>query len=97
MILFYTLLAVNLIAFILIGYDKNQAQNKSKRISEKTLLTIVFIGGIIGSSLGMLFFKHKTAKKSYLVKFWLIVVVQIFLFISTSKIYTQQMIIDWVQ
>lgn len=38
MILLYTFLAVNLIAFVLIGYDKKLAQNNKRRISEKALL-----------------------------------------------------------
>lgn len=61
------------------GYDKKLAQNNKRRISEKTLLTFVVIGGTVGSGLGMLFFKHKTSKRSYLLKFWLIVVIQIFI------------------
>lgn len=77
MILLYTFLVLNLIAFILIGYDKKRAQNNKRRISEKTLLTFVLIGGTIGSGLGMLAFRHKTVKTSYLLKFWLIVVVQL--------------------
>ena len=59
------------------GYDKKLAQNNKRRISEKTLLSFVFVGGTIGSGLGMLFFRHKTAKRSYLLKFWLIVILQI--------------------
>jgi uncharacterized membrane protein YsdA (DUF1294 family) len=59
------------------GYDKKLAQNNKRRISEKTLLTFVGIGGTIGSGLGMLFFRHKTAKRSYLLKFWLILILQI--------------------
>ena len=77
MILLYTFLVINIIAFILMGYDKKLAQNNKRRISEQTLLTFVSIGGTIGSGLGMLFFRHKTAKRSYLLKFWLIVIVQI--------------------
>ena len=77
--LLYTFLALNLIAFVLIGYDKNLAKNNKRRISEKTLLSFVFIGGTIGSGLGMLAFKHKTVKKSYLLKFWLIVFIQLLL------------------
>ena len=77
MILLYTFLALNLIAFILIGYDKKQAQKNKKRISEKMLLVFGLIGGTIGSGIGMLFFRHKTAKRSYLLKFWLIVILQI--------------------
>ena len=77
MLLFYTFLALNLFAFSIIGYDKNLAKKKQRRISEKTLLTFVFFGGTIGSGLAMLIFKHKTAKKNYLLKFWLIVILQI--------------------
>jgi uncharacterized membrane protein YsdA (DUF1294 family) len=77
MILLYTFLALNLIAFILIGYDKNLAKNNKRRISELTLLSFVGIGGTIGSGLGMLFFRHKTLKKSYLLKFWVIVITQV--------------------
>lgn len=77
MILLYTFLALNLIAFILMGYDKKLAQNNKRRISEKTLLSFVSIGGTVGSGLGMLFFRHKTAKKNYILKFWFIVVLQL--------------------
>lgn len=76
MILLYTFLALNIIAFVLMGYDKKLAQNNKRRISEKTLLIFVGIGGTIGSGLGMLFFRHKTAKRSYLIKFLGIVIVQ---------------------
>ena len=74
---FYILLAINVFAFGLMGYDKNLSKHKQHRISEKALLTSALIGGSIGSGLGMLYFRHKTVKKSYLVKFWGIVFVQI--------------------
>ena len=77
MILLYTFLVLNLIAFVLIGYDKKLAQNNKRRISEQTLLSFVFLGGSIGSGLSMLTFRHKTSKKSYLLKFWLIIVLQL--------------------
>jgi uncharacterized membrane protein YsdA (DUF1294 family) len=79
MILLYTFLALNIIAFVLISYDKKLAQNNKRRISEKTLLSFVCIGGTIGSGLGMLFFRHKTVKRSYLLKFWGIVLIQFFI------------------
>lgn len=77
MILFYTFSAFNIIAFVLMRYDKKRAQNNKRRVSEKTLLAFVCIGGTLGSGLGMLFFRHKTAKRSYLLKFWGIVIIQI--------------------
>lgn len=77
MILFYCFLIINTLAFILIAYDKYLAKNQKRRISEKTLLSFVLIGGTIGSGLAMLTFRHKIAKTSYLWKFWGIVILQI--------------------
>ncbi|WP_264566062.1 DUF1294 domain-containing protein [Flavobacterium sp. N3904] len=82
MILLYTFLAVNLIAFVLIGYDKKLAKNNKRRISEKTLLFSVALGGTIGSSLAMSIFRHKTLKTSYLLKFFGIVSFQIIIIIT---------------
>ncbi|PJJ10168.1 uncharacterized membrane protein YsdA (DUF1294 family) [Flavobacterium sp. 1] len=76
-ILFYYFLILNGIAFMLMAYDKHLAKCQKQRISERTLLSIVLFGGTIGSGLAMLTFRHKTVKKSYLLKFWLIVIVQI--------------------
>ena len=76
---------INSIGFIVIGYDKKMAITNRYRIPEKTLLLIVFLGGIIGSGLAMLFFRHKTSKASYLLKFFGIIVLQI-LILSLKKI-----------
>jgi uncharacterized membrane protein YsdA (DUF1294 family) len=75
--LLYFFLLVNLIAFVVIGYDKRQAIRNKKRISEKQLLIWLAIGGTIGSSLAMSIFRHKTSKKSYLWKFFGIITLQI--------------------
>lgn len=76
-ILFYFFLILNIMAFIQIAYDKHLAKAQKQRISERTLLSFVFFGGSFGSGLAMLTFRHKTAKKSYLLKFWVIVIVQL--------------------
>ena len=83
-ILFY-FFAINLFGFFLIWFDKNKAANNQYRISEKTLLSIVIFGGIIGSGLAMVLFRHKTSKKSFLIKFFGIVVVQIFVLVVFLK------------
>ena len=77
MTIFYILIAINVFAFFLIGYDKKLAKTNQRRISEKALLTSAMIGGSVGSGIGMLYFRHKTVKKSYLIKFWSVVIVQI--------------------
>ncbi|MBA0882263.1 DUF1294 domain-containing protein [Flavobacterium undicola] len=76
-ILFYYFLIVNAFAFIQTAYDKRQAIKDRRRISEKSLLTVVFLGGTIGSGLAMLLFRHKIAKASYLFKFIGILIIQI--------------------
>ena len=76
-VLFYYFLILNGIAFALMGYDKHLAKSQKQRIPELTLLVFVLIGGTIGSGLAMLTFRHKTAKKSYHLKFWLIVILQL--------------------
>lgn len=76
-ILFYLFLINNAIAFVLIAYDKSLAKNQKRRIPERTLLSFVLIGGTIGSGLAMQIFRHKTAKRSYFLKFWGIVILQL--------------------
>ena len=76
-VLFCFFFVINLIAFLSIVYDKFLAKNQKRRIPERTLLSFVFLGGTIGSGIAMLLFRHKTAKKSYLWKFWLLATLQI--------------------
>ncbi|NGY36692.1 DUF1294 domain-containing protein [Flavobacterium sp. XN-5] len=77
---FYVFLIINTLGFLVMAYDKYLAKNHKRRISEKTLLTLVLIGGTLGSGLSMLIFRHKTAKRSYLLKFWAIILLQMLVF-----------------
>lgn len=76
-ILLLYFLIVNSIVFILAGYDKSQAKKNKRRIPEKTLFLLETIGGTIGLLLGMLFFRHKISKPSFILKFSAIVFIQI--------------------
>jgi uncharacterized membrane protein YsdA (DUF1294 family) len=78
----YIFLLLNFVAFVTIAYDKQLAIKNKNRISEKTLLTWVALGGTIGSSLAMSLFRHKTVKTSYLLKFFGIVSLQIITIIT---------------
>ena len=51
---------INLIGFFLMGIDKRKAIKHAFRIPEATLFLIAFIGGSIGSILGMYTFRHTT-------------------------------------
>ncbi|MFV8365573.1 DUF1294 domain-containing protein [Flavobacterium sp. XS1P27] len=70
---------INLVAFSTTGVDKWLAVKQKWRISERNLLFTSILGGTIGSGLAMLFFKHKTSKISFLWKFFIIGIIQVFL------------------
>lgn len=70
---------VNVIAFILGGYDKYLAVRHKSRISENTLFAAALFGGSIGLLLAMLLFRHKTSKYSFIIKFTILFLAQIIL------------------
>lgn len=70
---------VNSFIFIIAGYDKYQARKNKRRIPENTLFFFESIGGTLGLLLAMLFFRHKTSKTSFIVKFILILLIQLVL------------------
>ena len=51
---------VNLIGFVVMGADKKRAMRGAWRISEASLFCIALIGGALGCTLGMRYFRHKT-------------------------------------
>lgn len=69
-------LIINIIVFILAGYDKHQARKNKRRIPENTLFFLELIGGTPGLLTAMFFFRHKTSKTSFIVKFSVIFLVQ---------------------
>lgn len=54
------LLAVNTLAFSLMGIDKRRAKRGAWRIAERTLFLPVVLFGSLGGTLGMFCFHHKT-------------------------------------
>lgn len=78
-ILIFYLIAINAIAFIFYGLDKNLAQVGAVRVPEQQLLILGLAGGTIGSLLGINYLRHKTRKSSYLVKLGIILIIQIVL------------------
>jgi uncharacterized membrane protein YsdA (DUF1294 family) len=68
--LFIWLALTSFIAFILFGYDKMKAgQSGQGRVSEFHLVLVGAVGGWPGGLLGMLVFRHKTAKLSFQLKY----------------------------
>ena len=73
------LIATNFLAFLLYGYDKLQSIKSGKfisRVSEISLLLSTFIGGSVGSLVAMFIFRHKIKKPSFILKFSIVVIIQ---------------------
>lgn len=70
-------LVINILEFIITGYDKYLARKQKRRIPENTLFFLALIGGTIGLLTAMLLFKHKTSKTSFIAKFAGIILIQI--------------------
>ncbi|WP_449397858.1 DUF1294 domain-containing protein [Chryseobacterium wanjuense] len=83
----YLLLAINFFSFVVFGLDKRKSMKHQKRIAENTLLLISFFGGTVGAVLGMLIFRHKVSKTSFLLKFGFVVLVQVILIYFFEKYY----------
>lgn len=54
------LFMINLIGFAMMGIDKKRAVRGAWRISEATLFCAALLGGALGCTLGMHYFRHKT-------------------------------------
>lgn len=61
------ILLLSLITFVLMARDKFQAIAARRRIPERTLFALALLGGSPGLIAGMLLFRHKTGKTSFLV------------------------------
>jgi uncharacterized membrane protein YsdA (DUF1294 family) len=83
------LFVLNVFVFGVFGYDKFLATQYKRRISENSLLLVSFFGGTIGAIFGMLIFSHKISKTSFLLKFGLIVLIQIVLIYFFQKYYLE--------
>lgn len=62
------------------GYDKIQAILKKRRIPEMTLLSLIPIGGSIGTILGIIIFKHKIKKKKFIILSILLSLLSIYIY-----------------
>jgi uncharacterized membrane protein YsdA (DUF1294 family) len=61
------LLVLNVVSFALFGIDKLRARRGAWRISEQVLLLSALISGTIGAWVGVIVFRHKSRKVSFLI------------------------------
>ncbi len=72
---------INIVLFLLMGYDKHEAKIQQWRVSEKALFLFALFGGSIGGIVGMYLFHHKTKKWYFKYGFPLILICQVILLI----------------
>ncbi len=70
-------LAMSPVCLIAYGWDKRQAGNGGRRVSERTLHLLAFLGGWPGALLGQRFFRHKTQKVKFRIVFWMVVLLHL--------------------
>jgi len=78
----YYIIGINLISFLFMGYDKYLAIHKKWRISEMTLLGMAFLGGCLGTLIGMIVFHHKTKKLKFIILVPLFLIINILFLIK---------------
>jgi uncharacterized membrane protein YsdA (DUF1294 family) len=77
-IIFYGLV-INVIAFIIMYYDKHMAVKHKSRVPEKRLFLLAAIFGSVGIWGGMYLFRHKTKHMKFVLGVPLILIIQIFI------------------
>ena len=58
-------LALSILSYVLMFFDKRAAIRREWRVSEATLLIWAFLGGAVGAKLGQRMFRHKTRKQPF--------------------------------
>ena len=72
---------LNLLTFLVFGWDKLAAIDGRSRVSERALLTLAALGGSLGALLARPVFRHKTRKQPFSAWLMLIVFVQVVLLV----------------
>ncbi len=68
--------AMNVATLLWYGLDKWRAIRGGRRVSEAVLLGLAALGGSPGALVAQRLFRHKTAKRSFQVAFWILVILQ---------------------
>ncbi|NLO09656.1 MAG: DUF1294 domain-containing protein [Clostridiales bacterium] len=85
------MLIMSVIGFVSMGMDKKRSMDKRKsikrgwRIPERTLIFIAFLGGALGSFLGMHIFSHKTKHIKFIILIPLALLLNILLCFSLKS------------
>lgn len=78
---------MSVVCFTAYGLDKRRAVNGNRRVPENTLHILALLGGWPGALLGQRQFRHKTQKMSFLIVFWLVVVLHFAIIGSVTYVF----------
>lgn len=67
LVFFIWFILISAVSIIMTVYDKWAAKHKKRRVPERTLLSLGFIGGAAAMYLTMKGIRHKTKKKKFMV------------------------------
>ncbi len=84
-ILLYIII-INLASFILFFIDKQKAKRDRWRVQEKTLHTLSFMGGVLGSIAAMILFHHKTKKPDFVIITIIALLLNLFLLYKLKEV-----------
>ena len=70
-------LVMSFVTFLAYASDKGRAATGRRRIPERTLHLLAFLGGWPGAFLAQRQFRHKTQKVSFRIVFWIVVVLHV--------------------
>ncbi len=82
--LFFYFLAINVLTFFLYWWDKRCARKQLWRVPEAVLLLAGFAGGSVAGFIAQRVLRHKNRKTSFQMKFWVLVVAQVFIVLRYS-------------
>ncbi len=69
------LLLLNVLTFLIFGWDKRAAKRQKQRVPEARLYGLTALGGFVGAWIATKVFRHKTIKRSFR---WRLMVATIF-------------------
>jgi uncharacterized membrane protein YsdA (DUF1294 family) len=72
-------LVMSIVTFVIYGFDKRRAGSGGRRVPERTLHIMAFLGGWPGALLAQRQFRHKTRKVSFLMAFSVVVILHVIL------------------
>lgn len=73
-------LAASVVCFIVYAVDKSRARSGGRRVPEKSLHTLEFLGGWPGAIVAQQTLRHKTRKASFRAAFWVCVLANVVVF-----------------